>query len=442
MMKRWCCLFAVLSLCLPLETQAETFKTEEFFLDNGLQVVVIENHKAPIIKQMLFYKAGAVDEAPGKGGIAHLLEHLMFRGTAKVRGQRLNRVLEENGAESNAFTSQDVTAYHQFLDISRLELAMFLEADRMQGLEISEKDFATERDIVFQERKQRVDNNPAARFYETLNSALWQEHPYGRPVTGYDREITALERQDAVDFYRTYYAPNNAVLVLSGDIDKAAARRLAQKYYGHLRPSQIKSAEFAELPPFYKAKVEMSLPEVRLGRLVKLFAVSSFAIKPEEAYVLEVLAEYLAGDENAPLYQELVLRRKKALAVNAGYNGLARSYGTFSLSVVPAGLPDDAFVEAVDRAWRKALEDLDEEKLERVKRKMLADLVYLKDNPESLAQLAGYMAATGTSLDVLRNYAVGIEQVSAEEVKKAAEELWRQAPQATGILYPEEKNNG
>ena len=160
--------FLILALCLSVTARAETFKIEEFFLDNGLQVVVIENHKSPIIQQMLFYKVGAVDEKIGKGGIAHLLEHLMFRGTSNVKGQKFNRIMEENGAESNAFTAQDVTAYHQFLDISRLELAMYLEADRMRGLKISESDFETERDIVFQERKQRVDNNPAAKFYEKI----------------------------------------------------------------------------------------------------------------------------------------------------------------------------------------------------------------------------------------------------------------------------------
>lgn len=440
-MKYFPVILMLVSLCLSGKTQAKAFNIDSFSLDNGLQVVVIENHKAPIVQQMLFYKTGAVDERPGKGGTAHLLEHLMFRGTAKVKGQKFNRVLEENGAESNAFTAQDVTAYHQFLDISRLELAMFLEADRMRGLKISEDDFATERDIVFQERKQRIDNDPAARFYEMLNDVLWQGHPYGKPVTGTDDEIMSLTRQDAVDFYKTYYAPNNAVLVLSGDIDAATARQLAEKYYGQLRPSDIEPTRFSDLPEFYKAKVEMSLPEVRLGRLVKIWAVPSFGKYPEKAFAMEVLAEYLAGDKNAPLYQDLVIKRKRALSVHVGYDGIARSYGRFSLGAVPVGLPDEAFEDVLEKAWSRAVEDLTSEKLDRAKQKILADLVYLNDNPISLAQTAGYWAATGNGLDILRQYEDGINAVSLEAVKEAAEQIWQRAPQVSGALYPEDKND-
>lgn len=441
MIKRLSGILMVLSLCLPCSTRAETFKAEEFFLDNGLQVIVIENHKAPIIQHMVFYKAGAVDEKPGQGGIAHLLEHLMFRGTTKVKGQQFNRIMEKNGAESNAFTSQDVTAYHQFLDISRLELAMFLEADRMQGLQISEDDFKTERDIVFQERKQRVDNNPAALFFEKVRKALWQEHPYGNPVTGQDSEIINLTREDALNFYRRYYAPNNAVLVLSGDIDAATAKRLAQKYYGRLKPVEITKTEFSKLPETYKAVIEMSLPEVRLGRLVKIFAAPSFNQQPEQIYALDVLSEYLGGDENSPLYQKLVIRDKKALGVSVDYDGTSRSYGSFIVSAVPAGEANAGFIKAVDAAFAEALKDLTEKKLAKTKQKMLADLVYLKDNPASLAQTAGFMAATGAKLDDLQNYAVNIEKVTLAQVRQAAEDLWHRAPQAVGILKPKELSN-
>ncbi len=430
------CLF-VLSLCLPCGTRAETFKTREFKLNNGLEVVVIENHKAPIVQQMVFYKVGAVDEAMGKGGIAHLLEHLMFRGTKRVEGQQFNRIMEENGAESNAFTAQDVTAYHQFVDISRLELAMFLEADRMRGLQISEKDFAIERDIVYQERKQRVDNNPAARFYEKVRKALWQEHPYGNPVTGQDSEILALTKDDAVKFYRRYYAPNNAVLVLAGDIDEVTAKKLAEKYYGDLSSSDMKATEFTTLPKSYKARIEMSLPEVRLGRLVKMFAVPSFKQDEKKAYIYEVLVEYLSGDENAPLYQQLVIKNRKALAVEASYNGVARSYGSFVLSAVPTAEPDAGFEKAIERAWVNALRYLTEEKLVKVKQKILADLVYLQDNPADLAQMVGYMAATGMGTDMLQNYAAEIENVSLQDVKNIANELWQKAPQVTGVLFAE-----
>ena len=427
----------LISLCLSCAARAETFKIEEFFLENGLQVVVIENHKAPIIQQMLFYKVGAADEKIGQGGIAHLLEHLMFRGTQKVKGQAFNRILEENGAESNAFTSQDVTAYHELADISRLELAMFLEADRMQGLKISDADFLTERDIVYQERKQRVDNNPPAKFFEAVRKALWQNHPYSRPVTGQDSEIMSLSKEDALDFYRKHYAPNNAVLILSGDIDIATAKKLAQKYYGGLKAAEKEQTKFEKMPEVYRARIEMELPDVRLGRLIKIWAAPSFNYKPEQVYALDVLNEYLGGDENSPLYQKLVIRDKAALSVSTSYDAVTRSYGSFVLSAVPAGENNAAFEKAVERAWTYALNQLTEEKLSLTKQKKLADLVYLTDSPVSLAQTAGYMAATGAGLEHLRNYGAHIEAVTLEQVKQAAAELRQTAPQATGVLYPE-----
>ena len=186
----------------PFEGRARLFGAQSFVLDNGLEVVFIPNRRAPIVKQMLWYKSGSVDEAPGKGGSAHLLEHLMFRGTEKISGQAFNRLMEENGAESNAFTSTDVTSYHQFLDVSRLEPAMFAEADRMRNLKISDEVFALERDIVFQERKQRIDNNPTAQFSEEIRRVLWQDSPYGRPVTGTEEEILNLSKDDIEAYYR------------------------------------------------------------------------------------------------------------------------------------------------------------------------------------------------------------------------------------------------
>ncbi len=417
---------------------AKTFEIEEFFLDNGLQVIVIENHKSPIIQQMLFYKVGAADEKIGKGGIAHLLEHLMFRGTSKVKGQRFNRILEENGAESNAFTAQDVTAYYQFLDISRLELAMYLEADRMKGLMINESDFVTERDVVFQERKQRVDNNPAAKFYEKLRRILWQDHPYANPITGQEKEILGLTRDDAVDFYRQYYTPNNAVLILSGDIDVKTAKELVSKYYGKIKPSNLKTAEFTTLPQNYNAKLEMSLPEVKLGRMVKMYAAPSFNQDRKSAYALEVLSEYLTGDKNSPLYQKLVIKDKKALDVDAGYDGISRSYGSFVLSVIPVGKIDVKFENVIENAVKSSMNIINEDKIDKVKQKILSELVYLMDNPASLAQLAGYMSAVGIDIDELNVYADNIKKITVEDVKIAFDNLWNKTPQVLGILQSED----
>lgn len=438
MIKRLLNVFVLFSLCLPVHTRAEDFKVEEFFLDNGLQVIVIENHKAPIVKQMLFYKIGAADEVSGKGGTAHLLEHLMFRGTSKVKGQKFNRILEENGTDSNAYTSHDLTAYHQFMDISRLELAMFLETDRMNGLKIDDKDFETERDIVYQERKQRIDNNPSAKFFEKVRKVLWQSHPYGHPVTGQYDEIIRLTKKDVEDFYSKFYVPNNAVLVLSGDIDSKIARDLAEKYYGKLKKSNIEIKKFENLPEYYKARIEMKLPQVKLGRFVKMFVAPSFNYKPEKVYALDILSEYLSGDENSPLYQKLILKDKQALEINTYYDAISRSYGSFVINIIPTRNNNHDFDRILNRAWNYALKELTEERLIKIKQKMLADIIYLKDNPASLAQLVGQIVAVGGNFDDLSKYVEEISKVSLDEIKQVAQDLWDNAPQVTGLLYPEE----
>lgn len=421
----------------PLNAEAYFDNLHQFKLNNGLQVVVIENHKAPIIKQMLFYKAGSVDEAIGKGGLAHLLEHLMFRGTQNVSGQQFNDMLERHGAVSNAFTSQDVTAYHQMLDISRLELAMALESDRMNNLQIKDDDFQAERQIVYQERKQRIDNNPAAKFYEALKKTLWQNHPYNRQVTGEDTEILSLTRQDAVDFYNKYYTPNNAVLILSGDIDVAKAKELAQKYYGNIdSKDNISQLNLPLLPENYKVSLSMSLPDVQLGRMINIYAAPSFNYDKDKVYALEVLAEYLGGDKNSPLYQKMVIQDKKALSVDVSYNAVSRSYGTFEITVIPADNAEQDMSFWLKRAWSYALKQLNEEQLEMSKQKLLSDLVYLEDNPDDIADLVGYITATNVDLNELKKYEQGINQVTLEQVVAAADALQNKAPQVSGMLYP------
>lgn len=431
---------ALVTVMLVSSAQAKLFNGEEFFLPNGMQVIVLPNHKAPIVKHMVWYKSGSVDEALGKGGSAHLLEHLMFRGTKKVPGDNLNKILEQNGAESNAFTSTDMTAYHQMVDISRLELAMALEADRMQNLKLRDKDFGLERDIVFQERKERVDNNPAGYFTESLRRILWQNHPYARPVTGTPEEIKGLTKQDIEDFYDRYYAPNNAILVLSGDIDTATARTLAEKYYGQLkRKPAFERVKFPELEPSFKVSFKLAQPKINSIRVGKVFAASSYNVRPQDIYNLTVLSAYMGEGETSKLYKKLVLRDEKALDVSTSYDLGARSYGTFNISAVPApGVSGEELLWAIDDAWEESMRELTPAEVEKIKAKMRAGLVYLRDNPENAAYIVGSLAVIGMPLNEIEKQAEEIDEVSAEGVKKAAENLWNQSPQVSGILEPEQ----
>lgn len=432
---------ACLAFLLALPARAKLFNGEEFFLPNGMQVIVVPNHKAPIVKHMVWYKSGSVDEAPGKGGSAHLLEHLMFRGTAKVPGDGLNKILEQNGAESNAFTGPDMTAYHQLVDISRLELAMALEADRMQNLKLRDKDFVLERDIVYQERKERVDNNPAGYFNETLRRILWQNHPYARPVTGMPEEIMSLTKEDMKAFYESHYAPNNAILVLSGDIDAATARQLAEKYYGGIKKRPLApKAEMPRLEPSFKASFTMEQPKVNSIRVGKVFAAPSYNVDPQDMYNLTVLSAYLGEGETSKLYKKLVLRDEKALDVSTSYDFGARGYGTFGISAVPApGISGEELLAAIDDAWAEAMWELTPSELERVKTKMRAGLVYLRDNPEHAAYIAGSLAAIGMPLSEIEKQADEIDEVKVAGVKKSAEKLWKQTPQVIGILKPQQE---
>ncbi|MBE6452630.1 MAG: insulinase family protein [Alphaproteobacteria bacterium] len=415
------------------------FGAHEFYLKNGMRVIVAPNHRIPIIKHMVWYKTGSASENVGKGGIAHLLEHLMFRGTKKVTGNKINRYFEENGMESNAFTGHDMTAYHQLADISKLELAMFLEADRMQNLQIKEDDFLREREIVFEERKQRIDNNPIARFAEVLNRTLWQEHPYGRPVTGTDKEIISLTKEDAETFYNNFYAPNNAILILAGDIDVETAKILANKYYGNIERKEVPQIYQSELKSGFKANINIKDNEIETLRLVKVYVAPSFSKNNKDVYPLQILAKYMGGGKTSKLYKKLVVRDKKALSVAVNYNPIAQSYGSFQISLIPVdGIDGEELISAFEKAWQEALNELNTDEVENVKQKMLAGLVYLKDNPEDAAYVIGAMATAGVSLEEIESQEQKLKQIRKQQVAEAAKRLINDAPQVWGILYPAE----
>lgn len=431
----------VLSLIFSLvlgSAQAKLFGAQSFVLENGLEVIVVENHKAPIIKHMVWYKAGGVDEISGKGGSAHLLEHLMFRGTTNVPGHQFNDILEQNGAESNAFTSLDYTAYHQSLDISKLELAMALEADRMQNLNISEQDFNLERDIVYQERMQVIENNPSSAFSESYNQLLWAEHPYARPITGTREEIKNLQLQDVVDFYQKFYTPDNAVLVLAGDIDVATAKNLAQKYYGAVPKRPLgKKANFPELKNI-SAELKMQLPQINAERLVRTYVVPSYTTDKAATYNLMVLSKYLGDGDTSELYKSLVLDKKLALSVATDYDYSGRSFGRFSISALPAdGVSMPTLNQAIDAEIKVALEKFNLDELGKIKHKMLAGLVYLQDNPFEAANSVGTMVALGMSVEEIESHADNLQKVDYREVKTAAKKVFNQSRNIHGFLSPQ-----
>lgn len=430
--------FLFLSVCCVNPTKAGMFDAEEFYLDNGLRVIVIPNHKVPIIKQMLWYKVGSVDEKIGEGGMAHLLEHLMFRGTKKVGRDEYNRVIQVNGIDGNAFTSKDFTVYYQSMDISRLELAMFLEADRMHNLNLTKENFELERDIVFQERKQMVDNRPNAPFVENLRKLMWGMHPYARSVTGEPEEILGLKLDNLRKFYQDYYVPNNAILVLSGDIEPDVAKVLAKKYYGKIKKTEI--AERVDFPKIEKngqTRLVMELPQINSTRIVNSWIVPSYQTQSDEIYNLMVLSKYLGEGETSKLYKSLVKDKKVALAVDSSYDFGGRSYGTFSIGVLPnEGVSAKEIQLALDDALKQAITDIDIKEIANTKHKMRAGLVYLRDNPNETAYIAGALAASGMSLVEMENYEENIAAVEPSGVKRVAEKYLNKKQRVSGVLMP------
>ena len=436
----------IIAFVLVLAGSASTaagamFGASEFYLDNGLRVIVIPNHKAPIVRQMVWYKTGSADEKPGQGGVAHLLEHLMFRGTRKVGHDAYNRITQVNGVDGNAFTSQDFTVYHQSMDISRLELAMFLEADRMHNLDLSRENFELERDIVYQERKQVVENNPAAAFGENLRRLLWGEHPYGRPVTGMPEEIRNLKLEDVRAFYQSYYAPNNAILILAGDIEPETAKVLAEKYYGGISRGEVsKPTFFPEIRDKNAVRLEMNLPRINSVRLVNTWIAPAFNQEKEEIYNLAVLSKYLGEGETSKLYKKLVKEKNLALAVESAYDYGGRSYGTFSIWAIPqSGVSAVKLQKGLEQAVAEAVTEIDAETIENTKQKMRAGLVYLRDNPNEAAMVAGSMAAADMRLEDIEDYGDRISAVRAKDVKQAAQKLLRQSARVSGVLQPVEE---
>ncbi|MBP5352502.1 MAG: insulinase family protein [Alphaproteobacteria bacterium] len=425
---------------LVSRANAMLFKASEFTLENGLRCVVIENHKAPIVKHMVWYKSGSIQEVADKSGSAHLLEHLMFRGTTDLADGKFNEIMDKNGISSNAFTSYDVTAYHEFSDISRLEVAMALEADRMRNLAFSDDAFQTEQKIVFQERKQVVENNPASAFTERLRMLMYGGTPYSRPITGYNEDILAITAEDIMALYRRYYAPNNALVVLSGDIDVATAKMLVEKYYGALKPEIVDNPEPKSVDDKFRETLEMSLPGIATPKFVVNYVLPRFGQLGAQLYAFDVLAEYLGHDENSVLYRRMVIQDKIAAHVGTAYHYATRGNTLFAVTMIPAA--DNAFspaenIRKIDDVMTQAMADLDEEKLAKTKRKMLSGLVYVNDNPEDAAYWAGYALSVGMSLDELQQYEDKINQVTVQDVQSAFA-LLKQAARVDGILLPQQ----
>jgi zinc protease len=440
-------LSAVLLSVLALSTcaaRAQTTVTSDppasFTLKNGLQVVVIPDHRTPVVTQMIWYKVGSADETPGKSGLAHFLEHLMFKGTAKHPEGEFSRTVLRVGGNENAFTSTDYTGYFQRVPREQLGTMMEFEADRMTGLILKDENVLPERDVVLEEYNMRVANNPDARLAEQIMAALYLNHPYGRPVIGWHHEIEALGREDALAFYRRFYAPNNAILVIAGDVDAAEVRPMAETTFGQVAPQPAipeKRLRPQEPEPVAPRTVTLSDPQVEQPSLKRYYLVpSATTAAPGESPALDVLAQLMGGGSNSYLYRALVVDRPLAISAGAGYQGTSLDATQFMISAAPRqGVEFSQIEQVIDGVIADAGRKLaTPEDLERVKTQLIAEAIYAQDNQATLARWYGGALTTGLSIADIRSWPDRIRAVTAEQVRNAALKWLDKNRSVTGYL--------
>lgn len=421
--------------------QATVFYPESFTLDNGLQVVVVQNRLSPAVAQMVWYKVGSADEDKGRSGLAHYLEHLMFRGTATMEPGAFSKTIAAQGGSDNAFTSYDYTAYHEIIAADRLGMVMAMEADRMRNLRITAATATPELGVVLNERHQRTDNNPEGKFAEKLRQALFPDHPYGVPVIGWRRELERMTPEAATAFYQKHYAPNNAVVVISGNVDAAEVKRLAAETYGRVPSAAVAARpDFPPLSPPRRKRIVMRDDGVEQPQLLRSIVAPSYATqKNHEAYALEVLDEALSGGAVGLLYRELVMRQKIASGVGISYDNSARGPATFAISLTPqAGraLPDAE--RALDNYLRRlARTGLDAATVGAAKERLNRAAIFTRDSLLAPGYAFGMALTTGATVEAVENWPDHIAAVTVDEVNEALRQLLASPHAVTGLLLPD-----
>jgi zinc protease len=422
------------------QTTVTSAPPASFTLGNGLQVVVIPDHRTPVVTEMIWYKVGSADETPGKSGLAHFLEHLMFKGTAKHPAGEFSQTVLKIGGNENAFTSTDYTGYYQRVPRDQLNRMMEFEADRMAGLILKDENVLPERDVVLEEFNMRVANNPDARLTEQIMAALYLNHPYGRPVIGWHHEIEKLDREDALAFYRRFYAPNNAILLIAGDVEASDIRPMVEKNFGPVAPQPAIPAQRLrpqEPEPVAPRTVTLADPQVEQPTVKRFYLVPSASTATSgESAALDVLAQLLGGGSNAYLYRALVVDRPLAVNAGAAYQGTSLDATQFSISVSPKSGVEFAQVEqVVDSVIADVIQNpIRAEDLERVKTQLIAEAIYAQDSQAMLARWYGGALTTGLSIEDIRSWPERIRAVTAEQIRAAAQKWLDKKRSVTGYL--------
>lgn len=425
---------------LTARADAAVFNPKSFTLENGLQVVVVENRRIPVVTHMVWYKTGSADEQRGKSGIAHFLEHLMFRGTETLKPGEFSRIVNRNGGNDNAFTSWDYTAYFQSVAADRLELVMGMEADRMENLRLTDAVVLPERDVILEERRQVIDNNPTAVLGEQMRAAQYLHYPYRIPIIGWESEMRTLTTEDALAWYDRWYAPNNAIVVIVGDVTIEQVRSLAEKTYGKVKPREIGERDRVEEPPQQAARrIERVDPRVQQPSLTRQYLAPSVNWgESERSYALEVLAEILSGGPTSRLYRKLVVEDAVAVSAGAYYSGDAIGPGSFGFYGSPRpGIEVDAVEAAIDAQIERLLTDgVTAQEIADAKQRLKADAVFAVDSIRGPANIIGRALVLGQSIEDIESWPARIDAVTEAQIEAAAKSVLVPEQSVTGILRP------
>ena len=414
----------ILLLMMPLTAFANA-AIQEFKLDNGLKLIVQEDHRSPVVVSQVWYRAGSLDEVNGKTGVAHVLEHMMFKGTKQVPAGQFSRMIAAAGGKENAFTSTDYTCYFQQLEKSHLPLSFKLEADRMANLQLTDEEFAKEIKVVMEERRWRTDDKPQSKVNEAFQGVLYRAHPYSRPVIGFMNDLENMTAEDAREWYRNWYAPNNATLVVVGDVKAAEVYKLAKQHFGKLKPKvlpvrkpQVEPEQLGERRVVVKAPAK--LPYLLMGYHVPPLVTPQTDWEP---YALEVLAGVLSGNPAARLNQRLVRESQLAIDASAGYDLMSR--GRQSLFALDATPSEGKTVAELEAALLQQIEEIKvsgvtTEELDRVKAGVIAADVYKRDSMFYQGMQIGTIETIGFSWKLLEDYPNKLRAVTPEQVQAVA----------------------
>ena len=418
------------------------FKPQHHVLDNGLEIVVLKNNRVPAVAHSIWYKVGSADEPNGKSGIAHFLEHLLFKGTDKLQPGEFSQIVAINGGKENAFTSKNYTGYFQLIHKSKLELIMSLEADRMKNIKITEDEFENEKMVVLEERYSRVDNNPSALLSEQINAALYMNHPYRKPIIGWEHEIKSLSLDDVTKFYKKYYAPNNAIIVICGDISLDEVVNIAKKYFGSIKPSKIEKRLWTDEPTQHALrKVALNSKNTAIPVFKRHYLAPTYTKSKKESLTLEVFSEIFGNPATGMLFEEFVKNKKLATSASAYYYPDGFGHTSFVISIIPKkNISLENIENYLDIYLSKiSKQSFDKKELQKIKKRLVNDAIFAQDSLYMGMRIFGSSLTTGYSLKEITNWPKDILKVSINDLESTVPKIFNNKSSVTGYLLPEKE---